>query len=697
MPPRFPPIATLLTTILLISTLARAQSDPQRVADQFREYCLAEFTSHGERLLDDIDLPKTSISSAMGLIAEIRPDGSWADIDYASSDRSVWPPFTQLTRTLSIVVRARRSETSPADAAQCFAAAHHALGFWIEHDYQCPNWWFNTIGVPKTLGHIALLLDNDLTPKERSYILDTAMARSKVGTMTGQNREWLAGIGIMRAAMLNDDKLLITAANVIKGEIRLATDEGLQPDWSFHQHGPQQQFGNYGLAFATEMSRWATVLRNTHYAITGEQLELLRNYLLQGQSWIAWRGAMDISSCGRQLSPNSPRSKAAAIASAMRIMSTVDPAKSADYLAYVTRNQHDAPNDLVGNRYFYRSDYLIHRRPNWMTTLKMSSDRVIGGETVNSENLSGLHLADGATFFYLTGHEYDEIFPVWNWRQIPGTTAEQNDAPLTWTKKNSTPQTTFVGAASNGASAAAAMDFHRDTLQATKAWFYCNDTLVCLGADITSSANDPVVTTINQCLLTGSITIHRDGELSTSTETKDVKDVDWVEQGGLRYIFPQQQSLTIETAPKTGNWKSVFQTASTPKPNVTKKIFSLTLNHGSAPKSATYAYYILPASAKEPTIKILSNTPQLQVVQIDNAYTAAIFWSPGTTILNDQTVAVDHPSIVLETISPTGMQLTLADPTQKLKQIIIKIGDQSKQLSLPQGENAGKSLTFSIP
>lgn len=43
-------------------------------------------------------------------------------------------------------------------------AIHSALGYWLEKDYQCPNWWHNEIGVPRNLGSILIVLGDEITP-----------------------------------------------------------------------------------------------------------------------------------------------------------------------------------------------------------------------------------------------------------------------------------------------------------------------------------------------------------------------------------------------------------------------------------------------------------------------------------------------------------------------------------------------------
>ena len=70
------------------------------------------------------------------------------------------------------------------------------------------------------------------------------MENAKFG-MTGQNKVWLAGNVMMRALLQNDAGLVKMARDTIVSEIVTGKVEGIKDDWSFHQHGAQQQFGNY--------------------------------------------------------------------------------------------------------------------------------------------------------------------------------------------------------------------------------------------------------------------------------------------------------------------------------------------------------------------------------------------------------------------------------------------------------------------
>lgn len=679
---------------LAATTVMMAANTPlEQVARQFREYCLHEDTAHGERLLDDVEMPKTSPARAHRLLAKLRTDGSWPDINYQSTARSDWPPCTHLTRTLGLVVYARLPGTSASDRTNCLNAVHRALAYWRQHDFKCANWWYNQIGVPKILGNVALLMGNNLSGNERGYIAGTVLARAKVGSMTGQNRIWLAANGLMQAILTNDEKLMDRAAGVIQQELRVSTSEGIQPDWSFHQHGPQQQFGNYGMACAVEMSRWATVLRHTPWAFSDSKMKILRGYLLHGENWVCWRGVMDISACGRQLFPHSPWSKAAVIRGVMKIMAMADPDHATDYLAFVSRNQPEAPNDLVGNRYFWRSDYLIQRYPGWMISLKMSSRRVIGGETVNHENLSGRMLADGATFFYRTGHEYDDIFPVWNWHLIPGVTSCPGAESIHWTAANRKMDAAFVGGVSDGTNACAAMDFHRAGLRAKKSWFFAHNLVVCLGAGIASTNNQPIVTTLNQCLLNSPVIVQRKGRREeVKGEDRKLDNAEWVEQDGLRYTLLEPEALRLNAGQQTGNWNKVFTTPATPPADVSKNVFTLWIAHNPHAGNGHYAYSIAPANAvSQPALKIFSNTRDLQAIRLGaggNSSIAAVFWKAGTANLDGLEVKVDAPCLML---LDRG-RVFVSDPTQNLADLRVSVGGKSARVKLPVGGEAGKTV-----
>lgn len=105
---------------------------------------------------------------------------------------------------------------------------------------------------------------------------------------------------------------------------------------------------------------------------------------------------------------------------------------------------------------------------------------------IATENARGRHLGAGVFLNYKRGDEYADIFPLWDWNAIPGLTVADG-AGTTCREVTSNPsafpptntscwcngaethavgETAFVGAATDGVSAAVAFEF-----VTPKAWF----------------------------------------------------------------------------------------------------------------------------------------------------------------------------------------------------------------------------------
>ena len=98
-------------------------------------------------------------------------------------------------------------------------------------------------------------------------------------------------------------------------------------------------------------------------------------------------------------------------------------------------------------------------------------------------------MSDGCTNIVTQGNEYANIFPAWNWRRIPGTTAPQLDTiPMAASDWQTRGTSTFAGGVSDsiyGVSAYAYMDNYAGVnTGAKKAWFFFDNEVVCLGSGI---------------------------------------------------------------------------------------------------------------------------------------------------------------------------------------------------------------------
>ena len=301
--------------------------------------------------------------------SHFKADGSWDDVNYADKKRSGWEPKVHADRLLELAKLFADPSSKYYQSKEIEAMIRRAMNYWFTTKPVCLNWWYNQIGIPRTMGSAFVLFDDYLTAEERQAAVEV-MQRAKFG-MTGQNKVWLAGNVLMRAILQRDEQLVRQARDVIASEIVTGQTEGIKNDWSFHQHGPQLQFGNYGLSFISGMAFYYGVFKGTPFQFSDGQVDILTSLINKGYKWVIWNRRMDVSSLGRQFFHNTQLHKAYSLAFASE--------------AFGIGGFPRVGNPLVGQKHFDDSDYTVHRSKDWMASIKMSSSRVKGSELVNEE------------------------------------------------------------------------------------------------------------------------------------------------------------------------------------------------------------------------------------------------------------------------------------------------------------------------
>jgi len=615
----------------------------------------------------------------------LRADGSWPDVDYTNTDRGGWPTARHVYRVLELAEAYAQPDHDLAGSAEVREAVTRALGHWVRKDYRNSNWWHGRIGLPRAVGPTLLLMGNDLPADLAARAREQLLDRSKMG-MTGQNKVWCAGIAFIKGLLAEDPALMRSARDAIFEELRVTTDEGIQPDFSFHQHGPQQQWGNYGLSFAGDAVQWGTMLKGTVFDLEDDRLAILRHYLLDGLSWIVWNGRMDVSGCGRQIFRRAQAGKGGAVRAHLRAVQRLDPAHAGAYAARLKAVSADTGQAFVGHKHFWRSDIAVHRRPDWYASVKMASTRVIGAETCNSENMRGLHLGDGVLYVLRRGDEYADLFPVWNWRRLPGTTCRQDDASLVPNSKRCRGHSAFVGGVTDGRRGLAAMIYERGGLTARKAWAFLDDRVVCWGV-IACTENVPVVTSVNQCALRGPVTVASEGVPKAMEKGRQgVEGPAWVHHDGVGYVVTKGRRLAVTAQAQTGDWHRVHHRYS--KDEVSRDVFALAIDHGTKPKADAYAYTILPGAAvarmadaaPNSAAEVVWQSPAVQAVAAEKgSVVLAVFFEPGRLAWGDGgSLAADVPCLVLLDASSNTPRLFVADPTHKQQAVRVTV-------TLPKG------------
>ncbi|MBV9866972.1 MAG: polysaccharide lyase 8 family protein [Abitibacteriaceae bacterium] len=678
-----------------------------------------------QRLRDAL-LPTTptegqAIAQAARQFADaLKPDGSWNDVDYNDQTRGPWKTAQHLDR-VQAMAKAYRTPGEPLNSdAALKGKILTSLDFWLQHDYRNPNWWHNQIGVPQTMGAILLLMEHDLSPDELAKGL-AIMGRSswtneagKPANWTGANMVWIASNRIIMGCLANSPGTVTEAFSKIFDEIHIAGPhgEGIQNDWSFHQHGDVLYTGGYGQSFTGSAAHFIDCARGTHFAVPPDKLQILTNYVLDGQQWMLRGGVWDYGVTGREITRADKNARS--LRFPVQTLAQMAGPRQAELKAFAQRlrDPRSAP-PLVGNRHFWKSDFMVQHRPGYYTSARMFSTRTLNTDGyINSEGKKSHHLADGTTYIFRSGDEYKDIFPVWDWQRVPGTTCEQKPEPLDPTHMQMRGKTSFDGGVSDGLYGLAAMDLARDSLTAKKAWFYFDDEFVCLGAGINSTTDNPLLTSINQCLLNGPVTVSNTAQPLTPGD-HDLTDVRWVLHDSIGYLFPVNTPVHVKNQAQTGSWAEIGTGSNAP---VTKDVFSLWLNHGGKVAGGSYAYTVVPntnrnaleARVKQSNIEVLSNTPTLQAVRHNGLKLLEVaFWQTGKLEAGrGWTVSVDKPCLVLLHETPNGFEIAAANPENKPLSLNVQLdrtltgescipvaaGGTQVHFDLPNGEEAGRSV-----
>ena len=640
-----------------------------------------------QRLRDRLvtSAPKNVSQTARDLLDRQSSDGSWPDINYDDRSRGRWRPLSHLSRVVTLAT-AYHAPTQLNQDAGIRDAIRSGLQYWVDRHPVSDNWWYSVIGGPRKLGDILLLMVDELSPE----LADTTgkLIHRSGFTRTGANLIDEARNLLTLACAIGDVDLLREAARHISADIRVTTDEGIQADDSYHQHGPQNMIIHYGRVFSNNQARYAELFAGTAFAYSEDQIRILSRLILDGQQWYIRGRQTDYHARGRRAFQGRPGLHSwNAGGFAEMCMASADPARRDEYQAFAARVSGDQPagsSGPLGNKHFWRSDTMVHRQIHWYESVRFHSTRTYATETrTNRENLKGYHLADGVYFLLQHGDEYHDIQPVWEYRKLPGLTFLDTNAPIPYGKE--TPRagnTTFVGGVSDGRVGVSVMDYDKAGVRAKKAYFFNSNEFVCLGAGIASNQAEDVLTTLDQSRLKSEVTILRDGNPSPlKGELLEGTDIRAIHHDKVAYIVMGDATVAVRAKQQTGSWQEVEDQAS--NESVPQDVFTCWIDHGPKPEDATYAYRIVPNTdhsdlsdiADDNSVHVLANTPEIQAIHFaDDDIIQAIFHNPGSLVLsNGKSLTTDSACVIILRPTPDNILLTVADPTQEQQQLTLTL------------------------
>ncbi|KAI8065690.1 galactose mutarotase-like domain-containing protein [Gongronella butleri] len=725
----------------------------------------------------------TSVSSVAKWVSSLGSNGQWSDIDYTSGcdgRRASWPAIGHWSRLQSMAY----SFYSNNDA-NMLSKIQLAMDYWFSNDYTsddciangglsnatCPcgtpgfwntNWYDQVIGIPKLSSVACVFVQANLTDAE-SAGCQRLMSRSwsqidqflnGLGYITGANTLDVSSVGLGLALFTNNQTIMGDVFQHVNGQIETLVDpnDGIKVDGSFFQHDGVLYNGNYGAVLQNDYLLFAAYSANTTFDSTADEKSIFAASL-EGTEWMTMYDAVskivrwEYSCLGRMVSMSSYSRFGVNIGQYSNATSTwlQYPALSASAKRLQTTGSTANPGQLNGNRMFWEADYMIMRRDNYVVSLKMFSSRIRNTECVNAQNILGYHLSDGLLYTYMTGNEYVDIFPTWDWYLLPGTTVAYNANDLNCNNASSFGVETFVGGVTDGTIGVGAMQYmdpqsvSGNSTNWNKGYFFFNNQYVVVGNDISTKTGKPMYSTLDQRKLESEVHISNSRTPVPTNTTTNYTNPAWLWQGNLGYVFLNKSvsSLSVSPSQQSGNWSRIAIDTTV----VTTNVFKSWITH-KTPNDA-YAYVV---DVDVPFSRFQSNADDLarsflllandksasSVLSVgDNAW-GTIFWQAGTVSTNsvsksqrhgqgsvdDFSITVNHPSIVMLTFSKKSIDISLSDPTQLLTSLTVtlnnvkvgcaktaasgvscsgtKLGGVTLTVKLPTGEYAGSTVTGTL-
>lgn len=663
-----------------------------------KEVEASDFDIITKRIVDDIKLKIALDDSRVELYMNLwNNNGTFPDINYQSTDRALWEPLRHLDRMLEIGVAFVSPESHYYKDESVKRMLDAMLLYWHTKEPRSTNWYQNEIAEPQRMGMFLMLIQNCGFHRIPQDLFDKSLDRLKnnggdPSEQTGANRVDVALHWLYRACLTRNSDLLKLSMEYIYSPIMYTMNsEGLQCDNSYTQHGRQLHIGQYGDAFLDGITKASCYAIGTSVALSGERLAILSKFVRDTYLSVIRGSHIAYNVIGRASTrPDALQRRSSTVL--MDRMILLDPIHADKYKQAKDRLTGSKSAEYCiesKSRYFYKTNYSVHIRPEYVMDLRFVSKDVVKNEqgVGNKEAYKQYFLSDGSTGIFIKGDEYENIFPVWDYTKIPGVTCPNVEKIPVDESYITYGQADIAGGVTDSVYNVSAYQYvdkrYGIGTSANKAWFFFDKEIVCLGNNICSTSQNEVNTTINQCSLDGKIIVSVNGKSILVDRGRHVfvDSLEWILHGQIGYFFLQNSKVKLDAENRTGNWKNINGNYDQ---EISKDVFTLCISHGIKPTQEKYAYAIVPdmQSVEDARnydmnkMKILENSEYQQAIyhaQLD-VY-GIVFYKPSVFEKSGIRLKVDQPCVLmLKNINKMGTtELHVASLLKNASEIHIDI------------------------
>ncbi|WP_120951974.1 polysaccharide lyase family 8 super-sandwich domain-containing protein [Helicobacter sp. L8] len=695
-----------LVLICLIAMVLEADTSLRRLQENFKRYLLepsqsALYLKRGRRALEQWDLSSSHVfSSYLDLSSGKLLQATLAGIeDLLKLEQTPKNPYYH----------------SPTLQLQIVQALEVVARYYVVGGLERGNWWHYEIGIPKLLNEILVLgatfiptaLRAKLLSAQTYYQPDARYSGLSAGARVssnpkprlsqGANRVDSAFISLIRGALENDTAQIQQALDALRPVSQIVDHgDGFYADGSFIQHQHVPSNGSYGLVLLRGLALFMWVLDHTRFMQADLISPSLYASVLKSYPYFLIQGGLNASICGRSISRDREDdfSRASSLIFALAILAQHAPPPYKiplqqlikDNLKFHPTIKHTfikqaleqiaksdlAPLRLDSVRIFGAMDRVVGGN----IVLAMHSKRILNYERMNGENLKGFDTSDGMTYIYgRDARAFIDYWPLVDPFKLPGTTENTTQEPPSKGKLSSQ---TWVGGVSNGHYGFVGMDFRSGDLRAKKSYLFLDGVLLALG-----NVHSPkqAITTIDNRKInpTDHISVEANGKplsaLATLSKRGDFFNfTNPTKRFNIGYILMQDLRVSVQEVLRSGSYAQIGGKS----PLVLRAPFLQALITHTTPQ-ATYAYLVLPNFSKAQVetypiddIVILAQKDSYHAVRVNSKHLLAInkYQHGGLKIAN---LYLTDALSLLEITTPKGLQLSVADPSQRAQPTTIII------------------------
>lgn len=651
--------------ITLISLFSEVHAQSDTIINRYREYLIKSVEPEG---------------NTDKLVSSFSANGQWPDINYNDTERAGWQLLNHLKRVRDLALVWINPRSSYYHKKEVWLVINKGLDHWLDKRYKNSNWWHNEIGVPQYMRDIIILVKAELSAGQFSKALEVLAQHHVLGSGAGANLTWSADLGFHYGALTNDKALMQKCLGLLVGEIRITTGEGVQPDYSFHQHGAHLQMYQYGQAYLWENTRLAWELRGTEFAYPEEKIRILTDFTLSGWQWMA-RGVNTVPGTMDRSASRKDALRSADIRKLIPYLIVLSPGKTKELQSVAAiQNGRGA---LSGFRYYPYSDFAAYQQKDFSFFVKTISARTLPSESFNNENLKGHLLNSGDAYLIRDGNEYFNLMPGWNWEYLPGITSFDGAVKIT--------RKPLSGGVSDGAYGFTVMDYQLEgkekgqMLSARKFWAGYGKQVICLVAGLKAENIAGAYSVLDQCRWRGDVTVNKAGNVLKEGDN-NLQSVKWIHHAGFAYIPLVHAPVDIRLNTTKGTWQSI--NASTVSPPVEEKVFMPVIKLQDLLKEQSFGYVLAACRtpqdadklAGRPEWKVLRNDNDCQAVSFKDGTLMAAFYT-GTSLDGgrNKQLKADKPCLILVSKN----KVYVSDPLHKGGTVKIELNNKVMSLEMP--------------